>query len=822
MGNKSSKKSSERQVSSKQENQVDYESPVKNQTENNFDVSSNERPYTPFKNYNDDIDAKSQSLPPRCESPMKRAQHVIQKHGFFGTIKRKMQNPPSLFRRLSRRTPNSAKPTVSQTKLGIPDQNLKTKLQSNSAQSTPIKPSNRSLGEQIQALSYLDVSREIVLDSDKFNETIDDYTLRAVESTNEELLNNEIESGQDIMQNSINLEILNIARDIVENTFIGAFSEMQRLVDTDEIDNELRTCLINEAAKNLILSKSNASLSEDQYSGQLSSRNNTPAKIRKLSENQQIFSAQSPLVKQLENEELECPDSDVESPNEPKIFEHEAKATESREFLAKTSETVETGETVKTFETIETIETAEPVETIKPVETNDTTRTASETVIFQNSFVYTETSAESIPTTNQKKSTVQSIITPAVKPENVNMHDISEWSLDESRELIPRPSVRDDLSRTTLEARKDDKRETIKENLEVYKLLHEQAIAKEQIYHEIMSFNDKFENRYGEDKFEESEKFEKSEKSGKSTTIQQTFPPISLKRSEFQEIRTGETNEQLEHDFNQTLNDSEENLELVAETSNETILAPLTTIETYLPNLLSSDSIAFTMDESNGGLPDYIHESDDLARKSSSISNVSVSKTSQESNASDQTIGRTMNRTADMKSISMAKERAAMDDTRVILSQTTQNESSKRSKSKGVSGKGVSGKAGNLATGIEKPSEISKNTTSQPPAETTTLLPPNMNNSKLSTPKVNCKIEDLDDSQIYETPIGGNKMETSFSNISETTSRCETPTMKASGNSLSGSPSKDKKKRQNRKRNKGKGGASKVKVWKWMESLKKF
>jgi len=437
MGNKSSKKSSERQqVSSKQENQVDYESPVKNQ------IDKNSSSFTPLKNYDDDIDAKSQSLPSRCESPMKRAQHVIHKHGFFGTIRRKMHNTPSLFRKLSRRTPNSAKPTVSQTKLGIPDPNLKTKLQSNSAQSTPIKPSNRSLGEQIQTLShhrsngYLDVSREIVLDSDKFNETIDDYTLRAVESTNEELLNNKIESGQDIMQNSINLEILNIARDIVENTFIGAFSEMQRLVDTDEIDNELRTCLINEAAKNLILSKSNASLSEDQYSGQLSSRNNTPAKIRKLSENQQIFSAQSPLVKQLENEELEFADSDVESPNEPKIFEHEAKATESREFLAKTSETVET---------------AEPVETIKPVETNDTTRTASETVIFQNSFVYTETSAESIPTTNQKKSTVQSIITPAVKPENVNMHDISEWSLDESRELIPRPSVRDDLSRTTLE-----------------------------------------------------------------------------------------------------------------------------------------------------------------------------------------------------------------------------------------------------------------------------------------------------------------------------------------------------------------------------------
>ena len=83
-----------------------------------------------------------------------------------------------------------------------------------------------------------------------------------------------------------------------------------------------------------------------------------------------------------------------------------------------------------------------------------------------------------------------------------------------------------------------------------------------------------------------------------------------------------------------------------------------------------------------------------------------------------------------------------------------------------------------------------------------------MKNSKLSTPKVNCKIEDLDDSQIYETPIGGNKMENSFSNISETpTSRCETPTTKPSGNRLTGSPSNNKKKRSNRKRNKNKGGA---------------
>ena len=410
-----------------------------------------------------------------------------------------------------------------------------------------------------------------------------------------------------------------------------------------------------------------------------------------MSENQQIFNAQSPLTKQLENE---CEDSDVESPNEPKIFEHEPKATESREFLA------------------ETVETAETVEAVKAVKTRELVESINETVVFQNSFVYTE-SAESIET-DQTESirNVQSIITPAVKPENVNMHDISEWSVDESRELIPRPSVREDLSRTTMEARQEDERETIKDNLEVYKLLHEQAITKEQIYHEIMSFNDKFENRYEEE--------EEEEKSEKSTMIQHSFPPISLKKSKFQELGPkellgpGEVKVQLEHDFDKTKNqDSEENdLQLVAETSNETIMAPLTTIETYLPTLLSSDSLAFTMNETSGGIPDYIHDSNELiARESSSISNVSVSKTSQESNDSNQTIGRTMNRTADMTSISMAKERAAghMDDTRVIVSQTTQNEASKRSRSS----KGVTGKAAtNAATiGIEKPSEISKNTT---------------------------------------------------------------------------------------------------------------
>jgi len=463
-----------------------------------------------------------------------------------------------------------------------------------------------------------------------------------------------IDSARDIINDDIN----NTARELVLDILREAFEEVQN--DANSIENME------------ILPKLNASLSEDQYSGQLSSRNNTPAKIRRLSENQQICD-DSPLTKKLPKDE----DSDVETP---------LPQTLSTEILKKSNEFCPSSMT----------------------------------------------------------------ITPAVVPEKVDVHDISTWSsLDDSaRELVPRPSVRENLEDTTLEARKSEVVDKINQQQEMLQLLKEQYQAKTKIYEEIIKLSE-------------------------------------------EEIRGGEILEGDESNITNNSSGISGRQIRTSTTSTGTIKAPLTTIETYLPTEVSTESMACELNS-------------ELSKNNSSIpgteSNLSVSKTSQESGssysskASDQTIGRTMMKTEDRRSINMAKEKTVKEDTRVIVSHTTQNEKSKKS----------------VKAKKETTEEVLP--VSKPPADRPSMIA-NLNESIYATPKINMnsKLEQ----ECFETPklqktdlLTDNKNLGSTSNISTGTfeSGRATPTM---GKSTSPGKRDNKGRRQNRRRGKKKAANSK-------------
>ena len=531
MGNKSSKNNKKQSKSS-----------LKNETLKNNNNDNTETLKTPSKVYSELINESCSDgdYPPRPESPIKRLKKKIDERGFFGTIKRAtIKKTKSIRRTLSNR--RDTKPTLGQTQINDDFKTSKNSLLINSTQSTPLKTTfnvNRSLlVDNNKTYSDLDLSREVVVDEDKFNQTIETLIFDEEESKQK------IDSARDIITDDIN----NTARELVIDILREAF---------DEVQNETE----NSVEKIDVCPKLNASLSEDQYSGQLSSRNNSPAKIRRLSENHQICD-DSPLAKKQVKNDV---DSDVE--------------TLENETLPQTLST----------------------EILKKIADVQSSRT----------------------------------ITPAVVPEKVDVHDISNWSLDDSaRELVPRPSVRENLEDTTLEARKTEVVDKINQQQQMLQLLKEQYQAKTKIYEEI------------------------------------------IKLSEDERLN-GLVGENLECDSSVTNNSSSISGRQIrtSTTSTGTIKAPLTTIETYLPTEVSTESMA-------GELNDEI--------KNSTIpgveSNLSVSKTSQESGSSynskesDETIGRTMKKTEDRRSINMAKEKTVKEDTRVIASHTTQNEKSKKS-----------------------------------------------------------------------------------------------------------------------------------------------
>jgi len=693
--------------------------------------------------------AENQDLPERPSSPVKRAINKIKKRGYFGTIRRVTRvfsghqnkaadndEKSSTFERLKRKLSlkRNTRATIATTELRDNEVALQNStLVINSTQSTPLKPT-RKLADDNRAHSAMDISEEVILESENFNETIDEYTLQAVVSTGQQILDNSAtyetpEPARDILEE----EIRYIAKDIVENTLVSAFTEVQKI--SDEAEEIVRLGRLEG-----IEEKQNASLEEDQYSGQLSSRNNTPAKIRKLSENQQIFDTGfdlnvSPLVK---NEKF---DSDVES----------------TENVSKSIRKSENERFPKMFSPV--------AKKIDAVEANDTVVSTKNVDTSDKSHLTLE-STETVGSTSKIQSRDSNVITPAIIPEQVNVLDISNWSQDEARELINRPSVRQNIEETTLDARRVDGVKAVNDNLELLSLLKEQYVAKEKIYQEVLNLS--------------------IDELGKVNQENNNDLPISKTSSITEQNKRTST------------------------TSSGTIKAPYTTIETYLPTYISSDSMAAQINEAN----EMVEPRD---------STTSVSKTSQESSSSntskdsDQTIGRRMRRNDDMRSITIAKERDANKDSRVIVSQTTQNEQNKKLKKDGGNTKNTA--AGKTTT---KPihvdvAKITADTITRPPAESLKVDDLKLDESKYTTPKVNQKVKDnLEDSQVYETPVGGkvlqldsnntlSSVDRQRSNISESTDGGRaTPTMRSS-------PKRDGKgRRQNRKRNKGGKHKSKV------------